>query len=460
MKKSTRNILLSGIAVVLMLGIWGILILTDGSKEGAVADESHPLFTSTSDTLQRAEIKNQIASYTVHFNDDTPFTIGGYDLDIDRPAMNDMAGKVCTIIGRLLVDKEAKDLSIYSLENPQATVTLYAKDQTPYTFFIGGVVPGELGFYINPEGTKAVYVINSNMINPFLQSPYSYLTKSVLPTFGGQISNIALSGKGIDGQINLFGIQHETDGIGNTYEYRLHERNGVLAQPGLNSRFFSSLSGLNCYQIFMHNATADDLKKAGLDAPIKTIAFTVDGNSYTVKVGNFENDHYLVTLNDSKTIYMCQADSIPWMDADMQTLANAKSGIPAMKDLQSFSISGGGKSFDFAVSTDDSNRISLSCNGKELVYGNTENFYRFISLATGETYVTSYDKNSEVLCTMSFVKKDGAAHTIKFLKAGVRKVAFEINGECNFIMAQTYVDKILSDVEKVSEGKSTSLLLQ
>lgn len=460
MKKSTRNILLAVVAVAIMLGIWGVLVLTDKPTIDESLTENHPLFSSSAESLLKAEIKNSSASYTLHFNDDKPFSVEGYDLPIDQTSINDALGKVKDITGRMLVDKDAKDLSIYGLVSPQCTATLYAKDKEPYSFNVGGVVPGELGFYICEKGSNAVYVVNSNMINPFLASPYAYLTKSILPAFTGNTSDIVLSGKGIDGEIKLFSIDPITDGIGNTYEYRLGSKDGVLSQPGLNSRFFSSLSGLNCYQIFTHNATVDDLKKFGLDSPTKTLSFLADGKSYKLKVGNLENDHYLVTLNDMGTVYMCPADSIAWIDATLADITNSKSEIPAIKDLTSFSISAGEKSYDFRVSTDDKGYVSISCNGKDLTYGNTENFYRFISLCSGETYVESYDKKADALCKMTFVKKDGSAHSIKFLKAGVRKVAFEINGICNFTMSQTYVDKILSDVQKVANGESTSLLLQ
>lgn len=466
MKKMTKRtkIYLGAVgAVAILVAALCLLIFlpAQGEEEDQSLTEHHDLFLHDPADMARAEIENENGSFVLHFNDEEGLSVGGYEtVDVDETAIKNVMNHCNNVVARQLVESNPADLSLYGLDNPAAQVTLYALDGSSFAFSVGSTVAGELGYYILAKEENTVYVVNSNQIEYFLKSAYYFLTKSVIPVSEDEIETIAISGENIDDVILLTAVEEYQDAIGNTYNYELTSEGGVPAQPGIRFKYFSSLLGLNSSQIMLHDATEEDLAATGLADPIKVLTFTAGDVTRTIRVGNFENDHYLVTVDGTNNIYAVAADALPWVDITLADLLCSNSRIPAITELSSFTVEGDGVSYTFQISVNGENDVAISCDGKDLLYSNMKNFYRFMSLSSGEEYVDSYDPNAEEVCVLTFNKTDGTTYQIRFLKAGVRKLYFEVDGTCRFTISQTYVDKILSDAGKVAAGESTTLLLQ
>ena len=100
-------------------------------------------------------------------NNDGKWVLAG---DGDFPASQKLAADMAKVFSRLTANSEVKDTSgrfpLFGLDHPQRSISVrYRGGQQQYHFGIQNTVTGE--YYLNPEGTSLVYMVNRSIPEKF-----------------------------------------------------------------------------------------------------------------------------------------------------------------------------------------------------------------------------------------------------------------------------------------------------
>ncbi len=401
------------------------------------------------------ETEEEIANYVLE---------GYEDLPMDTVSIRLLATRSpeLTSTDTVVEHASAEEMARFGLDQP-VKVTFSVDKADDIVFLIGGEAPITSERYLCLEGQDTIYTVNDVSMDPFLESPYNYLGKTLKETQAEDDTTIVNSVR-IERSDLDYDFYFEYDPF-----YSENSNGGSMALHVMKEPVYSLISGdksspathgmygLTANEIVKPHPTDADLKKYGLDEPFVTVTTKTDaketfvfklGDSYQTEDGS---KYYYGMLEGIPCVYGFFEDSIIYDDLKPEDIISRNVFDTYVWDIGTLIYEADGKKLEFNGKGGKDDYV-LKYNGKDQDEDGIERFrklYTYVLQTKAEELV--YDDPElpdKALAKITLKRQDGKRPVeVEFYDAGSMKAYIVINGETRFRCRKTYVDTLISNIE-------------
>lgn len=413
-KTMKRNIIIAGIALVLIVGLilavvfipWG----EGGNTSGEIDLGTEMILGTNEEGMHTAEVKlnskgelennsygtlidyvpgqidkicmsTQEGNYTFLIStavnsegeyESLVYTLEGfedYNLADTNPSL--LATAVCGIEFTKVADVTGENAAEYGFDNPRATAEVYYTDGTYSVVRLGDDAPGGEACYIQFGDSQTVYVATLSDMEPMLLS-ITDLFNTAVNTSASNASDdsfdkITLGGTHLGEEVVI--VNNEDGSLACYYLMESHSNAPVNVNEGSN--IVGTIRNLSATEVVCVNPDGDNLKEYGLSKPFATVKTTYtytnteyddEGNetlNEEVKVpislwaseADSEGNVFLMEEN-GKLVYKIAASSVAWATTSMEKLTSEYVLYPAYDALESVELTAEGKTYKFVLSSE------------------------------------------------------------------------------------------------------------
>ncbi|PWM38384.1 MAG: hypothetical protein DBX52_07085 [Clostridiales bacterium] len=461
-KRLRPVLILAGVAVVLGLALW-ILVAFVLPKDETGEDKGNKVVLmeqdfSEADTL---EIRNTFDHYTL-----VKQAIGTYYVD-GKKGYNVNSESVTSLLeklGSLTATKKVIDhpsdeqLESYGLKDPKGTVTVSNKGET-FIFTLGGTSSSG-NYYCQKEGDPAVYLIDTSVPDIVLLSRYQFYSDTMISYSEDAdqetLTPIVIGGSGRPQEIRLEMNNLSDDEVGTTY---------IMTTPIYQSfssttqdKLFNLLTALTTCSIVGDDTGAEALARYGLDQPVYTLTYTLEGKTEEVHFGNTNESgmQYCYTVG-GKFIHSIETSYTEMLGASLKDYCEDMIYTRAVDVISGIRVTGGGKTFTIAIGDkDDNGDFAVTINNKTVDSDLFSDFYSHI-LTIGITDLGEKGEAKDPYVTVVFTLRDGTVETMNFYQVSELKCFCELNGSGHFLVSTLNVDRIVENAQKLYNGEVIEL---
>ncbi len=437
----------------------------------------------TSDKVQSLYVHNTHGTYEFVRKDGSLVLKGHEYLLIDPEKFSQMIVNAGYTLSTYNAKVKEEDFTKYGLaaDERETYFVLTSTAGKRYTVYIGDRTLAGDGYYARYEGRDAIYVLDDSIENDLL-APVTKLVRPLL-AYPSQMNSYYL--------MQTFLLAHGEETFLQA-GYLDPERRSELAAMSVHqltvpgeypaSEYYDDVLSLFCdfsgSEVVSIDLSAESLASFGLDSPaysLYAVNATVDesGNPNGL-VENFitfsekqrdEGGNYfyyaasytfgIIARVEQITVDFLEWELEKWVSPYIFqiNIQNVSSLSFAAKDLnETFTL--GGKDND-----------SLTVTGKEC--GKVENVKNFrqlwkVLLSVTQDGSADFDEadraaitaDDNLLLTMTVTTKAGNTRTYRFYPYSDRRVYYTVNGEGEFYVNRTMIDKVISDVRRVQSGET------
>lgn len=476
-----------------------VAILTSGTvaviKLIPVLEEESP-----SDLLQEITVKNvssdDISDVTVtndsgvtKFYSEESEEASGVDwyiesVDKDLTSSTDISGVIdaVTLItaSREITAKSAEDCG---LTEPAIKAVVNPAEGDAYTVLLGDLSPDNSGYYLKLSDSEKIYIVPTDTWDTLDFELLDFADTSIIPGFentDGELddyfSNDQLSK--FD-KVIIKGDNHpETVEIVRNQDEELSQYLGYIVNTPSTRIADNTDALLVLYQVgievlgaYSYDVEADTLKKFGLDIPDLELTMFVGEQSLTYKFALQEDGYYAAVYDDSKLIHKIDSSSLEGI-IELSTTDYYSTWIcyNSIDDLSNFTIKTESENYSFDIvknetedessesqSSEEEEDYTITHNGKKLTALNFQYLYQYCVTLKCNDFVVE-ETSAEPTLTFVFNFKDGTDSVIEFTKVSATKYQYNVDGIDMGRVSASSINKVIKNVEKVSNGETISQL--
>lgn len=474
-----RNLIILGVAVVLVVGF--VVAMTQmkpstspTASPTATDDPTLKLVNKSADDVVDVTVQNAKGTYTLTKNGDKYVIKGQESLSLDQTQAGDLFGSAAIVTARRLIEQSPKDLSIYGLDKPQATVTANYKNGTSKVFLVGGENPAGDSYYFMMQGDPRVVTVYTGFGDSFLSSSDALLTKEALTVTKDGLDYVKVLK---DGNPVLEMTSKGTNSVSiSSWMIKVPWERAVDSQQ--LDTYLTSVTGVTMDSVVDGNPK--DLSQYGLDKPAYdvTISGTVNSKELTneLLIGKQKDDTYTyVKFGDSPFVYQASTSSLSFTGTSAYMLMDKMIilvNIPSVTGVEFAGLSQQGtmdvvqtpEKDDNGQAKKDGNGNPMydqtfSINGKAIADDVARYYYQIcIGLQTHslipEGTVPSSD--TQPVATLTYHRNaDPTLIKIEFLPYNEDFYAVRMNGETDFLIAKENVQTVADSLAKLEAGTLT-----
>ncbi len=389
----------------------------------------------------------------------TIYTIKGYedfDLQGGNPAMIASAAAKLSFTKVATLDRE-KGNSEFGFDKPRATVTVTYLDNTKAIIIVGDDAPQQAGTYIRFGTGDAVYVADTEAVAAFDYGITDLISKTVnLPADSAdnnEASSVTLSGSGFSDEI----VMAPSDDANYDASYALTAPVSRLADEKESSLVAGGIRGLIADEVKLVNPSEQQLKDSGLSPAYAHLTAVYPDETVELLASKPDADGKVnLMLPGGRVVYVLPADKVAWTKTSLDKLTGGYVLYPKMTALSGVTLEAGGKSYEFALNTEEKTttddkgveattvNTAVTYGGKEVETGKFTAFYQtFALLALSDTKADS--GSGKAVLTLSYRFADGGTAKVEFVDAGGAAYVAKVNGETAGHAAK-------ADVARVTDG--------
>ncbi len=434
------------------------------------------------ESIQSIHVENAYGKYTfardkeLAYNDFGIEGFKGISYNAEKFSYLVVASGYTVSFGRVTDDATEEEIAKYGLDDPVAKCTMTTTEGAEHTFYVGDKMISGDGYYAMYEGRNAIYIL-SNSLDDSVLRPVEYFVDPVL-CYGMSENDYYLADNFLvlhDGEPFVQLAQCEKEEFVNPdaqAETKLMYPEGYKGNDSLFLNViqkFVSMSGDECVALGYDEETA---AKYGVKDPYYSIYFTYKNIEYYVFVSELQEDGYYYAISNMygyQGIMKCQKDLFSWLDYD---LLNWIDEYPVMLNItytDSIYIDdgkNGGVTYTLTHGTDEAGTATLEVEGSDgfrlsnsEVY-NFRNLYKVLlsvqimgnSELDDEAVESLLADDSARMLTIRFTMKNGKTNEYSFYRYSTRRALFLVNGEGRFYVMADWVEKILSDMDRLYNG--------
>lgn len=396
-----------------------------------------------------------------------------------------MASIIAELSATDIAEENAEDLSKYGLKDPSAEFTVSFSDDnnTNRTYLIGDIAPNEDDYYVCEQGKNTVYTIASGSLSYFFYTKEDFIALTMLdkPVSDEDYPDFikeTITSKSLDYDMVIITPEKTLDNMPSSQ---------VMSDPvyayldATNSAEIThGMWGLSAVSAVKAKPNKKDFEKYGLSNPITKVRLETSDGTYTLSVGDpvYERDSqgketttvesyytYLDGVSGKDVIFEVSAGSLPWVGAEPSDFISSLMTYNAATDLKSVVVDDGKKKTVFKLKSeidpdaqadeDEQQEMKLSTvklNGKELDVDVWKSWYQVL-LQCPTTEVYFKEPKTKCYLTVSINRIDGGKDVLKFFKDTNRRTIVKLNGKTSYRIESTYVNKLVSDMQRAIEGK-------
>jgi hypothetical protein len=390
--------------------------------------------------------------------DENGSTVYSYDVspdpgkfEYDTSMFRSMLYTLTSISAGSVVEENAKDLSIYGLDEPTATVKTYYSDGSEVDLIIGSQAPVDEDYYCMTSESNTVYTIGSYVDSLLVRRPIEYRDITLFPTYSDDdiytnINWVKLTNRdGSEIEIALDSDQSN--------EYNTEGSQYVMLEPyqvsgnatTIQQNILDVVSTLTLGSI-LRDIDEDEYADYGLDHPAKLEMTDTAGNEVHLLIGDVcpNADYTYCMLEGTDTLITCSSTAVGWDGISYVQFMLRTVWTYSIEQLKTLNIviDDNDYTVDVTHSTkqnangNDADKVEGTLDGEEISETNIRRLYikclyfRVIDNLTEDEKKEYAD--AEATSKITITLEGGEEHTLELVPMTDRKYAMRLDGEMEY----------------------------
>lgn len=497
MTKRVKSLIAASVAVVVLGGALAVLIITGRNtyNDGKTSSSEEPKIYLTSDNydeVKSIEIKNKKGEYllermnkeeddsilntesTTAVTEEGDFTIKALEKYGVATTFCDYAADYAAgFYASIEVEASPEDIAKYGFNDPQSTVKVNYKDGSSEVVIIGDATPDANGYYVKKGSSDAVYASSISAISDyFLAGREKYintnLTSAAPDNYDDDDAKVILAvmvkhGKeefSVIPNKDYDNLDEDDPATAFVSEYALELPYADALDYELAAEYINGYYSMSAYSIEMLDPKQSDLKTFGIDDPSYAVEIKYSNQTKNTILwfGDTTDDGFIYCFKSgTPLIYKVRVEYCHFIDMDPFSIVNKQIVLPYIEYIEKVDIICGGKTHTFELSgTGDS--FAVRYNGNKIDNYNFKQFYQLMLDARREEWAETVSSSTPKL-TIVYHYKDlkREKDTIEFIQTSARKMCIKLNGVGNAQTRMVYVDKVISEVNKLINGQDVDI---
>ena len=473
MKSKVRLLIISAIVLILLVGAFVALKLTE-PKDNLSSDDSSSssittklLYDKDSEKITSVKIENQNGSYTVT-KAGSGYSVDGYEgLPLDDKYLSAIVESTASVTAKQIIEENAEDLEKYGLGNEATKVEVTFSDsgKTVKKFRVGKEAYTAGQAYFTLDGDKTVYTVQSDQFQGVQKEKENVISHAFLKTPESDdkypvVDEVSITGKAIPNPIVLKydASLKKDDKTDFTYDSE-HIMTSPVEAPLIKENATVVIRGLfilSASDVYKVHPTAEDLKAAGLDDPSVIYSMKTEGKTYTLKIGNpVDNSSGLYYGYFEGTDIIYTFDSVPLSFAKISASDIIQKSVTekGLYDLKKLEIITSDKHLTLDIEGADNDTLKVKLNGKEFDKAVFQSFYPFILSTPCDTLYFDEPKTNNCQVKLILTDKFGNESVIEYYDNQFRRSAIKKNGKSEFTCNTSYVERLIGNIALLEAGE-------
>jgi len=483
MKKNVRTLLIAVIAVVVLAGAAGLLLLigpqdnADPESGSSSEDAAKVTILETDpESITRIAVENKKGSY-VFLPDEkaqSGFTIQGMEKQDIRDGYVQYSTQNGYKLSAIRDFGERENLAEYGLEAPEATYTMTYQDGAKKTVRVGLAVPGDAGrYYVALEGETRVY--SAEIYGLMLDSALGYInttlaissspttvedTEALAPT---NLDRVVVEGKAWENPLWIEKNKNFTKaGTPFFFSEMLMVKPIYASCAGEGwAALRQQLSSVIADRTVSVDVSQKGLKEYGMDTPTVEVDYVMDGKTVSLLVGKKSGNGYYIMKKGGRAIFEIGEDAISsWTDGDFYVKTANYVRQYNVTDIQEIEIQTWEETMDFFIeqiegapdeSGNNTTMYMIRSNENELNFSTFEDFFARISKMQSEGMPEGPLEGDPILTITLMYREDleMGGSQIRFYYAGDRRYHVVYNEEgCYVTVKESYVEELVEAAKR------------
>ena len=501
--KSLKTIIIAGIVLVVFIIASVILVNLPqraSTSEDSAETSASPSASQTTYVVNRDN--NTLVRFTIvptqrQVDEDTAYAYASEELDVeiiretdeknnttysynaspdpgafeyDTSKFRSMIYTLTSISALNVVEEDAKDLSIYGLDQPTVTVKTYYSDGTELDLIVGSMAPVDENYYCMTNESSTVYTIGSYVDSLLVRRPIEYRDITLFPAYTEDdiytnINWVRLTER--DG--SCIEVQLDPD---QSNEYNTEGSRYVMLQPyqvsgndtTIQTYILDVVSTVTLGSI-IDDITEEEYADYGLNNPAKLEMTDIAGNSLSLLIGKrCPNESYTYCmLEGTNTLITCNTAAFDWMGLSYVQLMLRTIWTFNIEGLQSVDIDIAGEQHQLLVehyikqnaNGNDVDGVTGTLDGMEISEVNVRRifvrclYFRIIDNLTAEEQAEFSDAPAYGTITLHM---DDGDHVLEIVQITDRKYGLRLDGVMEYYCNKKSVTTLTKGIEYVLAG--------
>lgn len=511
MSKRVRTLILSGVAVAVLLGaLGGLLLFPDTDGQGTttttVPSPAVTLIQKESAAVAAA-ISNDNGTFSLKKDSNGLTTVVGQeDLPHSSFAVVNLMDSLKKIEAQRLIAEAPATPQTYGFDKETAPVSVeatYADDST-FAFEIGDAAPSETARYVRVKGSTAVYLVENTYLEACFDGPFDYLSKSpVIAPESNQAATDTDTHTVVVRDVELSGSVR-TEPLYFQFAEELLNEAGISSSPsgyiikrpyyravktGTALIDYSAYSGFTATGVEAIHPTEAQLREYGLDTPYSQVVFTLavqrlhtetgdDGEDettisyynvfeYTIKLGKTAEDgsRYAVVYSENTLIpivYRVTESLLSWATAQYDDIADTLLFYIHLSQIDRLTVTLDGVTTTFDLkrtkNEGEADGLTVTAAGKPYDAGYFRNLYgRLMSMYRAGAADGLPQGEPEMVIGLQTNTQSIPSSTIEIYRHSAAKFYVKHSGGEVYLVNSKTVEPIMQDYLNFLAGKEVTL---
>ncbi|MCD8355591.1 MAG: DUF4340 domain-containing protein [Clostridia bacterium] len=449
MRKNTKRLVIGGIAVVILGGIYAGLTLIPEKEDASSETESVSLVSMDTDDLASVHVSLESEDYTLQFTHDdsgTAYTMSGGEetADYSESLMQELMNNACSVSARLIAEN-CDDLSEYGLSEDDSTTTVEITDTDGATTVLTFGLSSDIlsGTYCMKDTGDTVYLLDSDTASSLTQSQSYYRNLTVLGSYyslSSELQTLTIDSMSDGSTITIQArdiSDMDSDAIDFYSDYVFTAPISCDADDyTLSTGILSDLQDALTAQAIVED-NPSDLSKYGLDTPRAKIGIKTNSLDATVLVGSTDDDQGIYLMKEGgSTVFLSTASDFNFLSDDWNDWRSTNLMPCALVEIDSITVTEDDMVYEAVLTVvpgdedededDDGETITATLNGETMTDDALQQLYLAVS-SVNYTRLLEEPETAEPEVTVTLTMTDGSTRSLAFAKGGSREYLVSVN---------------------------------
>lgn len=422
-------------------------------------------------------IENSNGSYRFEKKKDN-WKIKDYEnVVLSDEAVNAVIDGVENLYAVRMIEENPENVDKYGLNNPLATVTTKYKNKNQSVLKIGSLSADEKYYYVQPDNSPSVYLVNAASCDLFTGSMDNFVDKNVSKVDTNSITYMEIDYKDKEDIL----VEYDKD---NSLVKEYADKNGlatlVLKKPvsdivvypySLQATTLEDVNLLNVEKLADTNPK--DLSKYGLENPEMKIILKDRNTELTVKVGSQvtddnDVDYRYVQINDRNEVFTMDERALQsFFEADIVDFVQPFVALHSRSSVNKIDAVNNDKKFNVEFKSEGKNKFTKTKDGVEKdnrnAYVNgklverklfTPFYQNIVGLSFDSILKENVNVSGSPQAVINYTMKDGSNEKIEFYDYNNSYYVAKKGDSSTLAVNKQSVRKLFLDAEKVLKGES------
>lgn len=397
------------------------------------------------------------------------YTLVGFeDANLEGTGLSTVASAISSISTKQIIDINGENPKDYGLEEPRAAVKANYTEKT-VTLYVGNDAAGGIGTYIKFGEDKAIYLVETSTVEAFFFNPLAIMSTSVTNSATDEEANtpqtFTISGSNFKEELVFEPNDDET----NAATYKMVSPQERPANVTKGSGVIGSVRSLNADSVLAYKPSKAQLEKFGLYAPYAKVVAKYADATYTLSASKPDSDGNVNLYSaENDMVYLIASSRVSWVTTSFDEMVYEYVLMPSKAFVKSIDIEAGSKKYTFTLSEvttkdDSGNEITqteATCGTTKIEAAYFDTFYENLTsvLRNGE-YDETADKTKAPAFKVTYNYNNGKkSETVEYYQGESRKYLEVLNGTDDSFVYDTYISKMIEDVETISKNKAVKAM--